>query len=98
MIETFKAGWDEIWASFHGSETILWSRLKTTVGGILMAVAMSGADLSAWLSPKWLVVWQIFAAWLMVDGLSSEWFRKRRADDIERPHSARALEDNAENF
>lgn len=68
-------------ASFHDSETIWWSRIKTAVGTILLAVLNSGADLSVWLSPRWFVVWQIAAAWLMFDGGLSEYARRRRTDD-----------------
>ena len=74
--------WRKFLDSFHDSETIVWSRAKAFVGTIMLAIVNSGADMSVFLSPKWLVVWQIFAAFLVADGAFSEYARRRRADDL----------------
>lgn len=85
MYETFKAGWESFYASFHGSDTIVWARVKSFLGMAFLALTQSGVDLSAFLSQKELVVWQIISGWLVMDGTFSEWARKRGATDLDLP-------------
>lgn len=59
---------------FAHSETILWARLQL-VAGIVWA-AISVTDLSPLMSPKW------FAIWGIVNGIISEYLRRRNTETI----------------
>jgi hypothetical protein len=63
----------------HDSESIIYSRLKVGIGSALFIVQVSGADLHQFMSDKWYAVYQIGAAFLMMDGGIGEYVRRRRA-------------------
>lgn len=59
--------------SFHDSEVILWSRVQMLAGAVWAAASV--ADLSPVISnPKY------FAAWVIFNGVITEYLRKRNAD------------------
>lgn len=67
------------------SETILIARVKFAVGTLFQV--LSATDITPLFNlmhvdPKWIPVWQIGAAWLMADGMMSEWARRRRDGDM----------------
>lgn len=71
---------------FKGSETILIARFKLAVGTFFtVAASMDPTPFLALLNidTKWAPVWQLFSAWLMADGLMSEWARRRNATDLQ---------------
>lgn len=64
----------------HYSETVAWSRVKVGAGLFMLSVMNSGADLHAILhDDRMYAAYQIFSAWLMMDGGFSEFARRRRA-------------------
>lgn len=74
----FKKAWGWLVASFEDSETIVWARVKIVAGTVFYAVQQSGADLSVFLNSKWLAAWQILSTFLLMDGIFSEYARRRR--------------------
>ncbi len=66
--------WAKIKAWFSESETIFWARLQMFAGAVF--TALSVADLSPLLPPKYLTIWLIFS------GVVTELLRRRRATDL----------------
>lgn len=81
-MQRLKGWWISFHASFHDSETILWSRIKVAVG--LIFVATMGFDMSTIITdPHWLLVYKVASVFLMADGGFSEFIRRNRATDLE---------------
>lgn len=73
MLAWIKNEWDYLYGTFHGSETILWSRLNIAIGSAW--VALQGSDLSPVISnPKYIAYWVIFSNFI------NELFRRRHAE------------------
>ncbi len=74
---------DKIKAWFKHSETIFWARFKFAAGSLLQILCQTDATpifALLHIDAKWVPVWQIISAWLMADGLLSEWARRRNSD------------------
>lgn len=73
-----------MWAKFKASfanETIIWARVKAFLGMLFLAVTSSGVDLSLFLAPKHVALFQIFSTFLMLDGGVSEYLRRLRSGE-----------------
>jgi hypothetical protein len=75
-----RALWDKLVASFHDSETIIWSRIQVAIGIIAPVVltllhVIFAVDLSPlFTDPRWLCLW------LILSGFVGEYLRKHRED------------------
>lgn len=67
--------------------TIVWARIKLTLGMTFTAVQQSGVDIASIVSqdPIKQAAVRVGFAWLAIDGTLSEWARRHNADDIGSP-------------
>lgn len=76
--------WQSIKTFFKDSETIFWARLQTLIGLVLALLdvlaqingLIDPALLQPLLTPSW------FSAFMLINGLLTEYLRKRRANDL----------------
>lgn len=67
--------WERIKQFFRGSETIFWARLQAILG--LMAAGLSAVDpafVQELMTPR------TFAVYMFINGLATEYLRRRRSD------------------
>ncbi len=69
--------WDSIKSFFKSSETIFWARLNSLVG--LATTALTFVD-PALVQP--LLTPQNFALYILLNGVATEYLRRRRAADL----------------
>lgn len=69
--------WQSIKAFFKNSETIAWAWLNTVVGGAATAISFVDPVL---IEP--LLTPQVFAIYVLVNGLATKWLRERRDPDL----------------
>ena len=69
--------WQRVVAWFKSSETIFWARLNALVGAVATAATFIDPSLlSSILTP------QTFAIYVLVNGVATEYLRRRRAPNL----------------
>lgn len=69
--------WSRIKAFFADSETIFWARLQAAIGVVAGIVTYVEPQVLAPIIPgEW------FPAFLVANGIATEYLRRRRADDL----------------
>ncbi len=72
--------WEKLKAFFKRSETILWARLNALIG--FLAVAATYVDPSL-IQP--ILTPQNFAIYIFINGVATEYLRRRRAPNLGKP-------------
>ena len=69
--------WQRIKEFFRDSETIFWARFQTALGTVAAILTyLEPTVLAPVLPPEW------FPWFLLMNGLATEYLRRRRADDL----------------
>ncbi|PAQ06784.1 hypothetical protein [Mesorhizobium temperatum] len=69
--------WTRIKSYFSDSETIFWARLQAAIGVVAAVVTYVDPQVLAPLIPS-----EIFPWFLVINGLLTEFLRRRRAEDL----------------
>lgn len=69
--------WERIKSFFRGSETLAWARLQVAIGSVAGVVTYVDPSLLAGVLPAEWFPWV-----LLLNGLATEYLRRRRADDL----------------